>query len=193
MFARLVEDGIVEVWHATQPTRRQAGASRANRARLRSGAPGIRLDLSDVAIRPATEQDIDPVLRLWEAAGSTPTVTDNHDGLRRLLATDGNALLVAESEEGVIGSLIAAWDGWRGSFYRLAVHPERRRQGIATALLREGGRRLRARGAARLTAIVAEDEPAAMELWAAVGYTRQQNRARFVSSDAPPCREHKAF
>ena len=35
----------------------------------------------------------------------------------------------------MVGSLIAAWDGWRGSFYRLAVHPERRRQRIATALL----------------------------------------------------------
>jgi ribosomal protein S18 acetylase RimI-like enzyme len=136
--------------------------------------------LSDSTIRSATEQDFDAVLRLWEAADSTPNVTDNHDGLRRLLATDSDALLVAESEERVVGSLIAVWDGWRGSFYRLAVHPERRRQGIATALLREGEQRLRSRGALRLTAIVADDEPAAMELWRAVGYARQHNRARFV-------------
>jgi ribosomal protein S18 acetylase RimI-like enzyme len=136
--------------------------------------------LSAFEIRSATEQDIDAVLRLWEAAGSTPTVSDNHDGLRHLLATDRNALLVAESDGVVIGSLIAAWDGWRGSFYRLAVHPDRRREGIATALLRAGEQHLLSRGALRLTAIVAADNPTGLGLWTAVGYTRQEKRARFV-------------
>ncbi len=147
-----------------------------------SGATDIRLGLTDFTIRVAIEQDIRAVLRLWESAGSAPTVTDNRDGLLRLLATDSDALLLAESEGVVIGSLIAAWDGWRGSFYRLAVHPERRRQGIATALLREGEQKLRARGATRLTAIVADDDLGALGLWTAVDYTRQQNRARFVSN-----------
>ena len=70
-----------------------------------SDPPGIRLGLPNIAIRTATELDIDAVLRLWEAAGSVPTVTDTYDGLLRLLATDRNALLVAESEGSVIGSL----------------------------------------------------------------------------------------
>jgi ribosomal protein S18 acetylase RimI-like enzyme len=60
-----------------------------------------------------------------------------HDGVLGLLDTDPEALLVVESD-GIVGSLIVAWDGWWGSFYRLSVHPDRRRQGIATALLHEG-------------------------------------------------------
>jgi ribosomal protein S18 acetylase RimI-like enzyme len=136
--------------------------------------------LSDWMIRSATEQDIEPVLCLWDAADGPPSVTDTREGLLRLLATDREALLLAESNGVVVGSLIAAWDGWRGNFYRLAVHPDRRRQGIATALLQEGERRLRARGAVRLTAIVAEDDPAAVGLWQAVGYNKQQCRVRFV-------------
>lgn len=131
-------------------------------------------------IRSAVQQDIQPVLELWAAAENLPTVTDTHEGLRALLVTDADALLLAEIDGQMVGSLIAAWDGWRGSFYRLAVHPDRRRRGIATALLREGERQLRARGAVRLTAIVADSDPMATGLWAAAGYAKQADRARFV-------------
>jgi ribosomal protein S18 acetylase RimI-like enzyme len=140
-----------------------------------------RMDVYDHwTIRSATEEDIEAVLGLWAAAGSLPSVTDSRDGLTQLLATDPQALLVAELDGVLAGSLIAAWDGWRGSFYRLAVSPEHRRKGLATMLLREGERRLRERGAVRLTAIVADDDPTAMSFWRAAGYERQQHRARFV-------------
>lgn len=135
---------------------------------------------ADFTIRNAVERDIEPALSLWRAAGSPPSATDTPDGVRRLLATDSRVLLIAESDGAVVGTLIAVWDGWRGSFYRLAIAPERRRRGIATALLREGERRLRARGAVRLTAIVADDDPVAKGFWEAAGYMRQDNRARFV-------------
>jgi ribosomal protein S18 acetylase RimI-like enzyme len=137
--------------------------------------------LAHLTIRSAGVSDIAGVLDLWATAGSVPTVGDDSpDGLTRLLATDPQALLVAELEDVLAGSLIAAWDGWRGSFYRLAVAPEHRRIGLATELLKEGERRLRERGAIRLTAIVAEDEDKAMGFWRAVGYEHQQHRARFV-------------
>jgi ribosomal protein S18 acetylase RimI-like enzyme len=134
----------------------------------------------DWTIRSATEEDIGAVLSLWDTAGSPPSVSDTREGLSCLLATDPEALIVAEAGGALAGSLIAAWDGWRGSFYRLAVHPDRRRQGLAMMLLGEGERRLRERGAVRLTAIVADDDPAAMGFWKAVGYQRQGHRARFV-------------
>jgi len=131
-------------------------------------------------IRNATEDDIASVLALWAAAGSLPSVSDSPEGLTGLLAADPQALLVAELDGVLAGSLIAVWDGWRGSFYRLAVSPEHRRKGLATMLLREGERRLRERGAIRLTAIVADDEAGAMGFWRAAGYEPQQHQARFV-------------
>jgi ribosomal protein S18 acetylase RimI-like enzyme len=66
------------------------------------------------------------------------------------------------------------------SFYRLAVYPDVRRKGLATGLLREGEHRLRARGALRLTAIVADDDHGALAFWEAAGYTHQSQRARFI-------------
>ncbi len=135
-------------------------------------------------IRSAVERDAQTVLELWAAAESLPSVTDTPEGLFALLLADAEALLLAEIDTMVIGTLIAAWDGWRGSFYRLAVHPDHRRRGIATALLREGERRLRARGAVRLTAIVADSDTVAVGFWAAAGYAKQDDRARFVWPNA---------
>ena len=114
-----------------------------------------------LAIRNGTEADAVAVLALWRAAEALPTVTDDEAGLRALLAADPGALLLAERDAELVGSLIAGWDGWRGSLYRLAVHPTRRREGIGAALVGAGERRL-------------------IGLWKAVGYERQAGRARFV-------------
>lgn len=131
-------------------------------------------------IRSASEADLAAVLDLWRLAGNVPTVTDSEESLRALIAVDSDALLVAEASRGVVGSLIVAWNGWRGSFYRLAVHPEERRRGIATALLHEGERRLRARGAVRVDVIAVEHEEPATGFWSAAGYDRRDEQVRFV-------------
>jgi ribosomal protein S18 acetylase RimI-like enzyme len=136
--------------------------------------------LSSQAIRYGTAADVSAVLEMWAVSGSRPTVTDSIEALRSLLAVNPHALLIADARGEVVGSLIAAWNGWRGSFYRLAVHPEHRRSGLATRLVREGERRLRDRGAVRLDAIVTADEVGVMSFWIAVGYERQHGRSRFV-------------
>lgn len=137
-------------------------------------------DLPDRIIRTATPRDISAILSLWRAAGVVRGVSDTDDGLSILLARDPDGLLVAESDGEAVGTLIVGWDGWRGSFYRLTVRTDSRRKGLATALLREGEHRLRARGAVRLTAIVAEDDPVAMDFWRSAGYERQSDRTRFI-------------
>lgn len=155
------------------------------RVRSDRAAADIHHAVPDWTIRHASNEDVERVLALWGAAGSTETVTDTRQGVLGLLDSDPEALLIAESDSGkVVGSLIAAWDGWRGSFYRLAVHPYRRREGLATALLREGERRLLARGAMRFTAIVTDDDPDSMGFWMATGYEQQESRARFVRNVA---------
>lgn len=143
--------------------------------------------MSSWSIRPAAVSDIDAVLALWRDGGGPESPTPGKEPLKRLLEHDGEALLLAEADDQSIGALIAAWDGWRGSFYRLAVAPGWRRQGVATGLIRAGKERLQALGARRLTAIVIGDDDVATGFWAAAGYERQANRARFVRMPEQPC------
>jgi len=134
-------------------------------------------------VRAAGRADIAAVLTLWErarsAAASTP---DTPETVARLLTTGPGSLLVAERgpDGAIVGALIAAWDGWRGNMYRLAVDPAHRRAGVGLALVRAGERHLAAQGARRVTALVAHDEPDAVGLWAAAGYARDADIARFV-------------
>jgi len=134
-------------------------------------------------VREARAADVPAVLALWarsrSAMASTP---DTPEALDLLLRTGPGALLVAEDGAGgeIVGALVAAWDGWRGNMYRLAVDPPHRRRGVATALVRAGEERLLALGALRITALVAHEEIEAVGLWAAVGYRRDTAIARFV-------------
>ena len=80
------------------------------------------------------------------------------------------ALLVAEDAGRVVGAVIAAWDGWRGNIYRLAVDDTHRRQGVGLRLTQAAEDYLRDCGVRRITALVAYDDERAGSFWDAAGY-----------------------
>ncbi len=82
----------------------------------------------------------------------------------------------------VVGSLVAAFDGWRGNIYRLAVHPDVRRAGIARALVAEGERRLVEIGCPRITALVVTAEDHTTGFWTAVDDDADGRITRFVKT-----------
>ena len=132
-------------------------------------------------IRAAGPEDVPAVLALWAVARSAAARTpDSEAVLEALLARDAGAVLVAEEGGEIVGTLIAAWDGWRGSMYRLAVLPELRRRGIGRALVEAGEERLRAFGDVRVTALVGRGEVDAEGLWEAAGFEHDEGIARYV-------------
>lgn len=132
-------------------------------------------------IRPGTAADVASVLELWGAERSAHAVTeDTPEALLRAL----DALVVAEDDGEIVGAVLAASDGWRGNFYRLAVRPSHRRRGIGLALVRAGEARLRALGIPRITALVAFDDEDARAFWRSAGYAEDAVMGRMVRSQA---------
>ncbi len=90
----------------------------------------------------------------------------------------------------LVGTVIAAWNGWRGSIYRLAVLPGWRRRGLASALVADGVHRLLRRGARRIDAFVVAGDPLAMAFWTGMGASRwvpdPLPKARFILIPDPP-------
>ena len=134
-----------------------------------------------ITIRAGQRHDIEAVLALWREADAEPTHTDDAAGLTTLLERDPDALILAVDGDRLVGSVIAGWDGWRGSIYRIVVAPGHRRQGLGRQLLRAAEERLRDAGARRSQAIVVETDDQANAFWRASGWTAQVERVRFVS------------
>ena len=124
-----------------------------------------------IALRPATADDIPAVLSFWTEATAEPSSTDDAEGIAGLLAQSPGALTVAVDNGAIVGSVIAGWDGWRGTLYRLAVAPSYRRRGIATALVHEAEQRLQEHGVRRMHLIVSTaGGPAAVDFWKSARY-----------------------
>ena len=76
----------------------------------------------ETPVRAGESGDVAAVLALWQSERSRHASTpDRVEHLERLIAESPGALVVAEREGEIVGALIAAWDGWRGNLYRLAV------------------------------------------------------------------------
>jgi ribosomal protein S18 acetylase RimI-like enzyme len=130
-------------------------------------------------MRPATSADIPAVLAFWGEAAE-PSSTDNAPALRNLLAHDPGALILAESADRIIGSVVAAWDGWRGTIYRLAVAPSHRRSGLGTQLVHAAERRLAQHGATRLQATVIGTDLQALGFWQGSDWAHAVGQTRFT-------------
>jgi ribosomal protein S18 acetylase RimI-like enzyme len=134
-----------------------------------------------VTIRSCKPEEIPEVLALWAAARTAaPSTPDTPVALRALCEQNPGALLVAESDQRIVGALIAVSDGWRGNMYRLAVNPARRREGIARRLVSAGEAQLRIQRVTRVTALVDAADPVATGIWQAAGYRQDIAIARFV-------------
>jgi ribosomal protein S18 acetylase RimI-like enzyme len=135
-----------------------------------------------ISIRAARPADSDGLLALWKRSGIRSNVTDEKTMLRVRLGKDRDLFLVACHGSRIVGSLIAGWDGWRGSMARLAVDPAYRGKRIAQRLVAHTEARLRKRGAKRIGALVFADNKLGQRFWRAAGYRREPTITRFVKN-----------
>ncbi|MFE0651485.1 GNAT family N-acetyltransferase [Streptomyces sp. NPDC059534] len=134
----------------------------------------------DLQIRAATSADAEDVLTFWKESAEGTSISDDVNGVTRLVERDPEALILAVADGRIVGSVIAGWDGWRASLYRLAVLPSHRRRGISTALLRAADERFVALGGRRADAMVLEANETGQRLWTAAGYQREDRWRRWV-------------
>ncbi len=141
----------------------------------------LRVVDGELTVRHARLDEAADLLAFWaQAAENDARPVDSIEAVQRLLERDPAAVLVAEAQGRVAGTIIAGWDGWRAHLYRLAVAPEGRGRGIGRTLLGHAERRLVALGATRLDAMVLDANDTGAAMWRSAGYVPQGEWSRWV-------------
>ncbi len=116
---------------------------------------------------------------LWDAA-YVDSGRSHFDDIPALLSHGPMArLLLVEADGRFVGSLIVTFDGWRGNMYRIAVHPDFQRLGIAHRLVDDAHTWLRGLGCRRITALVEGDHDYATSFWNSPGYSHNAGMRRY--------------
>jgi ribosomal protein S18 acetylase RimI-like enzyme len=134
----------------------------------------------NITIRPCCRDECPAILALWQAAGSTPSISDSPQALEPVMRMNNELLLVAEHDGRIIGTVMGGWDGWRANIYRLAVMPEYRRQGIGRALVEEIEYRLKQKGAKKISILVEGNDELAKIFWNALDNSGYQYDPRII-------------
>src|SRR3989442_9029323 len=129
--------------------------------------------MASMEIHEMRSSDGDEVRALWQASGIRLRPGDDDVSLARLASHNPGLCLVGCEGDRIVATALTGFDGRRGWLYHVATHPDMRRRGIATRMVREVEERLRAQGCKKPNLIVWDEEEDAMIFWTAIGYRRE--------------------
>ena len=146
-----------------------------------------------VTIEQFSMDDYAVVHVLWQRSGLEVRPSEGPDTALLKLTRDPGLFLVARSVDGrVVGTVMGGWDGRRAYVYRLAVAPDRRREGIADALMDELEARFRALGALKAKLQILVENETSKAFFAHRGYLLESFcepwGRQLVEGGAPPSR-----
>jgi len=97
------------------------------------------MNCNELIIRKMKPTDYDALIEVWTKASLPykPEGRDTNENILKQLKIENNLFLVAEISGKLVGAIIASHNGRKGWINRLAVLPEFREKGIASALIRK--------------------------------------------------------
>ena len=98
------------------------------------------------------------------------------------LAVQDDMLFIAVDKDAVVGTTMAGYDGHRGWLHKVAVLPQYRRRGAATALVRHAIRALRSAGCTKVNLQIRTTNVAVRGFYESLGFEVEErlNMARRI-------------
>jgi phosphinothricin acetyltransferase len=134
------------------------------------GRDGVSLRMT---IRECQPEDGPAIVRLWERCGLTRPWNDPRQEIARKLNVQPELFVIGVSDEEIVATVMAGYDGHRGWIYSLAVAPEAQRRGLGRRMMREAERRLRAAGCAKVNLQIRGGNAGVAAFYRALGYVEE--------------------
>ena len=124
-------------------------------------------------IRKMTTEDYNDVYDLWMSCVGMGlnNLDDSKEGIDKFIQRNPDTCLVAEKDSSIVGAIMVGSDGRRGYIYHTTVHPDFRRQGIASKLVDSAIRKLSALGINKVALVVFDRNDTGNSFWESQGFT----------------------
>ncbi|MEW5424702.1 GNAT family N-acetyltransferase [Amorphus sp. 3PC139-8] len=155
--------------------------------------PAAPITPPSVTIRRAGIADLPALETLEQASFASDRLSRR--SLRTLIARPSASVLVAETAQGLAGSVLVLFrrNTRAGRVYSLAVRPEARGAGIAAMLMAAAEREAASRGAEVIRLEVRADNPPAIALYRKLGYRQIGHRKAYYQDGEDALRFGKSL
>jgi len=123
-----------------------------------------------LSIRPFVESDEGAVIALWQLCELTRPWNDPRRDVARKLGVQREWFLVGHVGDELVASVMAGYDGHRGSLNYLAVAPAMRGRGYGTALIRRIEALLTEAGCPKINLLVRRGNAGVVAFYQRIGY-----------------------
>jgi ribosomal protein S18 acetylase RimI-like enzyme len=127
-----------------------------------------------VRIVEIADEDIEPVVALWERCGLTRPWNDPRADIALARLTASSTLLVGWDGETLVATAMAGSDGHRGWIYYVGVEPEARRAGLGREIMQAAETWLREHGVRKVHLMVRGENAAVQGFYRELGYEPQE-------------------
>ncbi len=131
--------------------------------------------MKKMIFRVMTIADYEKVYQLWLSCKGMGlnNLDDSEEGIAAFLKRNPNTCFVCEEREQMVGVILTGHDGRRGYVYHTAVHPEYRRCGIGSNLVKYALDALKAEGIHKVAMLVFAKNEAGNAFWESEGFTER--------------------
>src|SRR4030043_2182543 len=117
-------------------------------------------------IRNYKSSDKNSVISLWKYVfNPQKPYNDPEIAIDMKIKQNDGLFFVAEENYQIIGTIIAGFDGHRGWLYSLALHPQHRRKGIGTQLVKKAIGELKKLGCLKVNLQINSDNAEVVEFY----------------------------
>ena len=130
--------------------------------------------MSELAIAPITDADVESVVALWQRCGLTRPWNDPASEIAFVRRGQNATILIGRTNGALVATTMVGHDGHRGWIYYVAVDPELQGQDFGRAIMGAAEDWLRGQGVEKVMLMVRPDNTKVQAFYDRLGYDVQE-------------------